>query len=438
MGFCFKEMSVQEIYKVFEKHPFICTDSRKIVKDALFFALKGNSFDGNAFAEVAISEGCSFAVVDDPGVVSNDRFLLVANVLESLQQLAAFHRTRFPVPVLAITGSNGKTTTKELCYAVLSERYRTIATQGNLNNHIGVPLTILSVTGYTDIAIIEMGASHPGEISLLCQIARPNLGIITNIGRAHLEGFGSIEGIARAKNELYSYIGNTGGTLFVNADNELLMSLSDSVPRIMYGTGSSSSIRGTCTSMDPYLTVRITDSGSDQERIIQTRLTGTYNLENILAACAVGNYFHVDSEKIARAISGYRPANMRSQVLETEHNRIILDAYNANPSSMEAALKNFAELSDPDKWIIIGDMLELGSGSVEEHQQIIDIALQLGLRNGILIGKHFASLAAPAGFRIFRDISEAREYLTKHPIRKSTLLVKGSRAMGLEKLVDLF
>ncbi len=436
-GFVLKKMPIEELYRIFKRHPLICTDSRKIVRDSVFFALKGNSFDGNAFAEKAIGEGCSYAVVDDPGVARNQRFVLVDNVLDTLQQLATFHRKHTGIPVLAITGTNGKTTTKELCYAVLSKQYRVVATKGNFNNHIGVPLTILSIQDDTDVAIAEMGANHPGEISHLCRIAQPRLGIITNIGRAHLEGFGNCDGIIRAKNELYTYISNTGGTLFVNTDNALLDSLSATIPRITYGSSGPASVMATCQSMDPYLTVSIAQTDNGKERLVNTRLTGTYNLENILAAWAVGRYFHVPLDKMAEAISDYMPANMRSQLLETSHNRVIMDAYNANPSSMEAALRNFASLSDPGKYLILGDMLELGSFSHDEHQRIMEFATELNLAQGILIGEQFSSLTIPDGFKAFLTVGEAREYLVKQPLRNRILLLKGSRAIGLEQLTDL-
>ena len=437
MGFCFRKMPVEELYEIFKRNPFLCTDSRKIVRNSIFFALKGNTFDGNTFAEIAIGDGCSYAVVDDPGVARDRRFILVGNVLDALQQLAALHRKHIGIPVLAITGTNGKTTTKELCSAVLSKQYRVVATKGNLNNHIGVPLTILSIHDDTEVAIVEMGANHPGEISHLCRIAQPRLGIITNIGRAHLEGFGSYDGIIHAKNELYTYINDTGGTLFVNTDDELLDSLSARIPRVTYGTAAPASVMATCQSADPYLTVSIALPGKRKERLVATRLTGTYNLENILAAWTVGSYFHVPPGRMAEAISDYMPANMRSQILETSHNRVILDAYNANPSSMEAALKNFADLSDPGKYLILGDMLELGSYSREEHQRIMGLAAELSLVKGILIGKQFSLLTIPDGFKAFLTVDEAREYLVKHPLTNRTILLKGSRAIGLEQLTDL-
>lgn len=437
MGYCFGKMTREELYDVFQRHPSICTDSRKIIEGSIFFALRGDCFDGNSFAREAIQKGCTYAVVDDPGVVMNERFLLVGNVLDSLQELAILHRQHVQVTVLAITGTNGKTTTKELCAAILSTQYHTVATRGNLNNHIGVPLTILSIHDDTDIAIVEMGASHPGEIRQLCQIAQPDLGLITNIGRAHLEGFGSFEGVISAKKELYDYIRDNGGTLFVNSDDELLESLSASVPRITYGTSGHASVRGACPLPDPYLTVRIFPEEAGQEMFVATQLTGRYNLENVLAAWAVGNYFHVRAGRMARAISDYVPANMRSQVINTTHNRVILDAYNANPSSMEAALRNFASLDGHDKWLILGDMLELGSFSSDEHGRIMALATELGLLKGILIGEQFSRTTVPDGFRTFPGVSEARSHLEMHPIRNGTVLVKGSRAIGLEWLTDL-
>ncbi len=438
MGCCFSAMRVQDIYTVFIKHPFICTDSRKSVKGAVFFALRGPSFDGNAFAREALDRGCAFAVVDDPTVVQNDRFILVKDSLAALQELAGFHRSHFQIPVLAITGTNGKTTTKELCHAVLSKKFNLVATPGNLNNHIGVPLTVLSIAEHTEMAVVEMGANHPGEISTLCRIARPELGIITNIGRAHLEGFGGFEGVVRAKRELYDFIGENGGTLFVNADNELLMSLSGSIRRVTYGISHPAAITGRCISADPFLTVELSDSALEETCQIRTHLTGRYNLENILAAFTAGRLFNVDTARIIQAIEQYHPGNMRSQLIDTPHNRVILDAYNANPSSMEAALTNFASLPGPEKWVVLGDMLELGPESLSEHHHIIDLILRLNLQKGILIGEHFASVSVPPGFRVFNSHSEARSYLEKHPVRNRLVLLKGSRAMGLETLIGLF
>ncbi len=431
-------MRIQEIYQIFAKHPVICTDSRKSVRDAMFFALRGDLFDGNAFAQEALDRGCAFAVVDDPSIAIHERFILVNNTLATLQELAAFHRAQYHIPVLAITGTNGKTTTKELCHAVLSKKFVTVATPGNLNNHIGVPLTVLSITWQTKLAVVEIGANHPGEITSLCRIARPDLGIITNIGRAHLEGFGGFNGVVRAKNELYEFIKITGGILFVNADNELLMSLSESMNRIVYGISKPAPVTGCCLSADPFLTVRICDAHLKDVYQIATQMTGDYNLENILAAFTVGRYFNVPPEQIIQAIGEYRPGNMRSQLIETRHNRVILDAYNANPSSMEAALTNFAGTPGPEKWLVLGDMLELGQESLQEHQAIIELLLRLDLQNGILIGKNFSSVPVPHEFHIFPSLPEARTFLEKQPITGSMVLIKGSRAMCLEKLIDLF
>lgn len=437
MGFCFSNMLIQDLYQVFLKHPVVCTDSRKSIKDAVFFALKGTSFNGNTYAREALDKGCAYAVVDDPSIACDERYLLVKDGLEALQQLARLHRSNHPIPVLAITGSNGKTTTKELIHAILSKKYQTIATPGNLNNHIGVPLTLLSITGQTEIAVVEMGANHPGEISLLCQIALPDLGIITNIGRAHLEGFGSFEGVIHAKNELYISVRERGGTLFVNADNAFLMHLSESISRVTYAINSTASVMGSCISAIPFLKARIADAEQEKVYPVSSQLTGVYNLENMLAAFTVGRYFHVDADRIIQAIEGYRPGNMRSQLTETTYNRVIVDAYNANPSSMEAALINFAGLPDPDKWLVLGDMLELGDETMREHRIIMDLAIRLNLKKGLLIGEHFSLVDVPPGFLTFPDVEKARVFLEMNPIRGGMVLLKGSRAMGLEKLIGI-
>lgn len=430
-------MDIHHIYALFQRYQAVCTDSRQITKDAIFFALKGNIYDGNAFAREALEKGCSYAVIDNPVYALDDRFVLVEDALLTLQALAACHRLQISIPVLAITGSNGKTTTKELCCAVLSEKYRVVATEGNLNNHIGVPLTLLGLCKNHQVAVIEMGANHPGEIARLCQIANPSLGIITNLGKAHLEGFGGFDGVVRAKKELYDHIRESGGTLFVNADNDHLMSLSESITRITYGMTHQADIRGVYTNKDPFAALAFSFPGSTEKFLVESRLSGAYNAENILAAVTVGHFFGIDPKAMIHAIASYYPENMRSQVMDTATNRLILDAYNANPSSMEAALANFCLLEGPDKFLILGDMFELGSESLAEHVHILGQIRHLGFATGILVGKQFDTLPVPAGFHSFPSVQEAYRYIEQHPIRNKLVLIKGSRAVGLEKIINL-
>lgn len=430
-------MDIHRIYTLFQQYPVICTDSRQLAKDAIFFALKGNTYDGNAFAREALGKGCSYAVVDSPDYALDDRFVLVEDALLALQELAALHRKQISIPVLAITGSNGKTTTKELCSAILSEKYRVAATKGNLNNHIGVPLTLLALREHHQVAVIEMGANHLGEIARLCQIANPSLGIITNIGKAHLEGFGGSDGVVRAKKELYDHIRESGGTLFVNADNEHLMSLSQSIARLTYGTTGQADIKGGLTAQDPFVAIAIAFPGSTNKLLVQSQLTGVYNAENILAAVAVGHYFGIDPQAINHAVESYRPQNMRSQVMDTVTNRLILDAYNANPSSMEAALANFSLLEGTDKYLILGDMYELGSETQTEHLHVLGLIRHFRFTAGILVGEQLCALPVPTGFHSFPSVQEVHRYLEQHPIRNKLVLIKGSRAVGLETIINL-
>jgi UDP-N-acetylmuramoyl-tripeptide--D-alanyl-D-alanine ligase len=434
-------MELPNLYRLFLDHPFITTDSRRVIRDSIFFALRGQQFDGNRFAGDALEKGCAFAVVDEPSVAAGERFILVKDVLASLQELSAFHRSRFNMPVLAITGSNGKTTTKELCHAVLSSEFRTVATTGNLNNHIGVPHTLLSISPQTQVAVVEMGANHPGEIAALCRLARPDLGIITNIGRAHLEGFGSFEGIVSAKKELYDHIARSQGTLFVNSGNPLLMDLSEGINRVTYGPGSDAILNGVSEGDGLLLKIRVAfrnkHDGTMQEMSLETQLTGDYNLENVLAAMAVGLFFNIKPEKIAGAVARYRPDNMRSEVKDTPFNRIILDAYNANPTSMETALRHFSGVKDQSKWLILGDMRELGPDSHKEHGRIVQLIRELSFQRVILIGEEFYRYAGTGEYLFFNTTTQAYDWLKKHPVRHATVLIKGSRLMKLEMLVEL-
>jgi UDP-N-acetylmuramoyl-tripeptide--D-alanyl-D-alanine ligase len=432
-------MKIKDLYDIFMKHPSVCLDSRNVTAGSIFFSLKGDRYDGNRFANEALGKGCSYAVIDDPGYHKNDRYILVKDVLTSLQKLSAYHRRHFRIPVLAVTGSNGKTTTKELCHDVLSSKLNTITTQANLNNHIGVPMTILRMRQGTEIAVIEMGANHQGEIASLCHIASPSHGLITNIGRAHLEGFNGFEGVITAKKELYDFIRSSHGLVFINAGNELLNSISSGLPRVAYGEGKETTVSGEVISSDPFLSVGIDFKSTDgkvlQHIHVNTGLIGQYNFENILAAACVGLHFGVDPETIAMAIASYKPSNYRSQYIKTGSNTVILDAYNANPSSMEQAILNFMRIHAGHKAMILGDMFELGRESEQEHRKILEIVRASGVQTVVLVGEIFSSLSNSSF--CFTNTSQAMDYLREHPITSSMILIKGSRLMGLEKLMDV-
>ncbi len=407
------------LYSIFTEHPSVTTDSRNIPEGSIFFALKGPKFDGNGYAADALNKGASFAVVDDPNVTADDRYILVSDTLQTLQQLASEHREALGTPILAITGSNGKTTTKELISRVLQRQFNVVATKGNLNNHIGVPLTLLSFDKDTEFGIVEMGANNPGEIANLCSIALPNFGIITNIGRAHLEGFGSPEGVARAKGELYDFLSAHEGKTFVRTDDETLsrmVSERDGLQTIGYST-------------------------YDAEGF-PNNLTGSFNLMNIAAAVAIGRYFGVNEEGIREAIAGYEPDNMRSQQVETGRNKVILDCYNANPSSMSAAISNLKnEAAGLPVAVILGDMGELGSYSDEEHANVLRLLDAENITEQYLVGPNFAEASAKiptrANRQLFTDTAALAEYLKSAPLSGHLILVKGSRAVGLEKIADL-
>ncbi len=432
---------MQELYSYFLKHPEICTDTRDIKKGALFFALKGDNFNANQFAEKALNDGCSIAVIDEPQYKKDDRFILVDDVLIALQQLANHHRLQLNIPVIGITGTNGKTTSKELLNAVLSEKYKVLATKGNLNNHIGVPLTLLSIRKEHELAIIEMGANHQGEIAALCKLAEPNFGMITNIGKAHLEGFGGAEGVIKAKNELYQYIKQHQGKLFVNADNDLLMKLSENSDKITFGTTANTDYTGMLVESNPFVKLRCKakndQQGISDKPLIETALIGKYNFENILAAACIGHYFNLTEQQIENGLEKYVPSNNRSQVMQTKNNLLLLDAYNANPSSMNAAIENFAQMDRPDKMVILGDMLELGEESEKEHTAIITLLQQKKINNAILVGPHFMKAANTHYPNLFANSDAALDYLKKKPALNLTILVKGSRGIKLEKLVEV-
>jgi UDP-N-acetylmuramoyl-tripeptide--D-alanyl-D-alanine ligase len=428
--------TIKELYDLFKKYPFISTDSRNIKANSIFFALKGDNFNGNLYAEQSITKGAAIAIIDDITLKKDERYVVVEDTLRALQELASYHRKQLKIPVIGITGTNGKTTTKELTKAVLSKKFKTYATQGNLNNHIGVPLTLLSITKNIEIAVIEMGANHVGEIKELCEIAQPNHGLITNIGKAHLEGFGSYEGVIQAKTELYHYLQEQKGNIFVNADNSLLMEHASITKKYTYGTKNESNCVGEILSSDPFLKVKWRKSISDAFTI-NSNLVGSYNFENVMAAIAIGSYFKIEAKLISDAIEEYVPTNNRSQVIKTLQNTLLMDAYNANPSSMKAAISNFASMKVENKVVILGDMMELGNDSEKEHQHVLDLLMSFQFPYVILIGNYFKQLTLPKFVLNFADTQIAMEELKKHSIKNSTILVKGSRKVQLEKLVEV-
>ncbi|GGG81321.1 UDP-N-acetylmuramoyl-tripeptide--D-alanyl-D-alanine ligase [Parapedobacter pyrenivorans] len=426
------------LYPYFLEHPAISTDTRNIQPNSLFFALKGENFNGNAFAGEALEKGARYAVIDEPQYQTDERFLLVADVLTALQELARHHRHQLRIPIVGITGTNGKTTTKELIHAVLSQQFNTLATTGNLNNHIGVPLTMLAITEQTEIAIIEMGANHVGEIALLCGIAQPTHGLITNVGKAHLEGFGSFEGVKKAKGELYDYLATHNGTLFLQNDNPLLheMAAARRVPQVVtYGFSVGNDVVGELVSADPLLNVSWKLQAAATPHITPTQLTGSYNTENILAAVCVGQHFNVPPAKINRGIAEYTPKNNRSQLTKTEHNTIICDYYNANATSMAAALDNLRMLKAERKVVILGDMFELGAESHTEHHQVVQHALSLEVYRLIFVGEAFFEHCF-AGAEFYKTTAEAQAMLQQQPITDALVLLKASRGMAFEQLVS--
>jgi UDP-N-acetylmuramoyl-tripeptide--D-alanyl-D-alanine ligase len=426
------------LYQHYLSHRTICTDTRNILEGCLFFALKGDHFNANAFAEKAIDGGAAYVIIDEEQYQLNDRYLLVEDVLQTLQELSKHHRSQLQIPVIGLTGSNGKTTTKELINAVLSTQYNTFATKGNLNNHIGVPLSLLSITDDIEIAVIEMGANHQKEIEFLCTLAQPTHGMITNVGMAHLDGFGGFEGVKKGKAELFAYLNGHQGFTFVSRDNPDLMQMNSAAnPEkvIFYGKGQDNLVTGKLESSDPLIEI----SWSNQSGTFHTsiNLTGSYNFENILAAVCIGQFFEVSPENINNGLSGYNPVNNRSQVTKTEKNVIICDFYNANPSSMAAALSNLDTLSANHKVAILGDMFELGEESSFQHKYIIDLATQFNLNALIFIGKHFYALKKDMSGQFFITPKEAEDYLKSNPIIDSLVLLKGSRGMALEQLLPL-
>lgn len=428
-------MKIEELYTIFLNHPKVTTDSRVALKNGLFFALKGEQFDGNAYAQKAIENGCAYAIIDNPDFKKDDQFILVDNVLHTLQQLGNYHRQQLNIPVIGITGSNGKTTTKELIASVLSKKYKVSFTKGNLNNHIGVPLTLLSFTQNTDFGIVEMGANHPGEIKDLCTIANPDYGLITNIGKAHLEGFGSFENVIRTKKELFDYIADNKGKIFYNAKDNLLSGIITdlTVQSVPFGK-SSSIVYGSRESSDIFLKVRVFIHS--KEYLIQTQLIGDYNLDNILAAVTIGNYFKIDDNQIIEAIKNYKPDNNRSQYLQTGRNNLFLDAYNANPTSVKAAISNFEQLKLPKKCLILGDMYELGDNALNDHLDIIQLVENKNYDTIILVGEIFSSLKVNKDIFQFENVDFLNDWLNKNEINGSNILIKGSRGNRLERIIE--
>ena len=427
-------ISIDQLYAHYLEAGSVTTDTRKITPGCIFFALRGENFDGNAFSNEAIAKGARFSVVDNASFDSGDHTILVDDTLKAMQKLAGFHRDQLNIPVIAITGTNGKTTTKELINAVLSRKFETIATEGNLNNHIGVPLTLLSICKTTNIAIIEMGANHKGEIATLCEIASPEFGIITNIGKAHLEGFGSYEGVISTKKELFEFISESGGQLFVNSDNDLLTQLSENISTITYGARSGAWCHGWPEESNPFAKLRW--DSPEGLLAITTSLVGAYNFENVMAAICIGQYFGVPPMEIRAAIATYHPSNNRSQIIETGNNQLIMDAYNANPTSMKAAILNFRNLNSPSKMVILGDMFELGNETKKEHTEIVRLLDESNFETVMLVGPRFGSVSVPQHFLSFSSTKEATGWLGKHPYKGHTILIKGSRGIHLEDIKE--
>lgn len=430
-------MKLTALYQVFQECQSVATDSRNCPPGSLFIALKGDSFNGNAFAKPALDSGCAYALVDDPeyAVEGDRRYLLVDDCLQTMQQLANYHRRQLRTRVIAITGTNGKTTTKELISAVLCKTYQVLYTLGNLNNHIGVPLTLLRLKPEHDLAVIEMGANHRGEIKFLCEIAEPNYGIITNVGKAHLEGFGSFEGVIKAKGELYDFLRQKGNsTVFIHSDNLLLMHIADGMTLIPYGTKDDLYINGHITGNSPYLTFEWKAGKNGDIRQVRTQLIGEYNFPNALAAIAIGRFFEVEARKIDEALAEYTPQNNRSQLKKTEDNTLIIDAYNANPTSMMAALQNFRHMTVPHKMLLLGDMRELGAESAAEHQKIVDYIKESGFERVWLVGELFA--ATEHSFKTYANAQEVIQELGTNKPKGYTILIKGSNGIRLSSTVN--
>lgn len=428
-------MEISQLYEIFKQYPSITTDTRNCAENSIFFALKGSNFNGNLYAKKALELGCKYAIVDEAEFADESQnIFLVDDCLTTLQKLASFHRSKLSIPVIGVTGTNGKTTSKELITAVLSQEFNVLSTHGNLNNHIGVPLTLLKMTKAHEIAVIEMGANHVGEIKTLVEIARPNYGLITNVGRAHIEGFGSFENIIKAKGELYDFLREQKNSkIFIDNDNPYLKNISEGIATISYGNDDSLFVCGRAVANDPYLSFVWKFSKNDH--IVKTNLIGEYNLSNALAAVAIGKYFGVKTAKICKAIEEYVPNNNRSQLKKTEKNTLIIDAYNANPTSMGAALQNFTKMDVPNKTLILGDMRELGNDSAAEHQKIVDFIASNSIDNAFFVGDNFSKTNTT--YPCFATLDDFTKFLKENPIEDRFILIKGSRGLQLEKCVDL-
>jgi len=424
---------IQNLYQKYLECKVVCTDTRQIIKGSIFFSLKGPKFNANAFAEEALQKGAAFVVVDEAPFAKNEKYILVEDGLQSLQQLASYHRSQLKIPVIGLTGSNGKTTSKELLHAVLAEKFKTFATKGNLNNHIGVPLSILSIDSSIEIAVIEMGANHVGEIAALTKIANPTHGFITNIGKAHIGTFGGFENIIRAKSELYQHLIEHKGQVFINSQNPILANMAKRFTSPLFYPASGDYYHAQFISADPYIKFRA-ESGDE----VQTKLLGAYNFENIAAALCIGKYFGVDAKLANQAVANYEPENMRSQIVKKGTNTVILDAYNANPSSMAAAIENLAAMKAEKKVLILGDMYELEGEAEKEHQNIGKLIHEKNLKNVFLVGLLFKSaLIETPSAKHFESKQLLVDELKKHPLNNSTVLVKASRGIGLETVVDV-
>ncbi len=423
-------MTIEELYAIYLLHPSVKIDTRQLLPGDLYFALKGPNFNGNLFAQEALSKGASYAIVDEADKAGTN-IIVVADVLQNLQALATYHRKQLNIPVLAITGSNGKTTTKELIHAILTTTFKTLTTEGNLNNHIGVPLTLLKIRKDAELAVIEMGANHLGEIASYCTMALPTHGLITNCGKAHLEGFGSEEGVQKGKGELFDYLRTSNGTAFLMSDYEYLQRMSRGLKQVLtYGT-KDSAVVGTTVQSDPYLEVAFHKGLSST---VTTALVGAYNLPNVLAAAAVGKFFRVPESKIISALSEYAPSNSRSQLVKKGTNTIILDAYNANPSSMKLAIENFSKVKADNKILLLGGMAELGSDSIKEHQDVVKEISKYGWKDVCLVGGDFMKIDHT--FRSMETAQKAGEWLQRMGVNNTFLLVKGSRSTGMEKVLE--
>lgn len=429
-------MEISELYQIFLKHHVVTTDSRRTPHGSIFFALRGETFDGNQYAAKALEQGCSFAVVDDAKIAGDERFILVEDVLRTLQQLGHYHREQMPGKmIIQVTGTNGKTTTKELVSAVLSQIAPVQWTQGNLNNHIGVPLTLLTLEDDNGFGVIETGANHPGEIAQLSEIVDPDMGLITNVGRAHLEGFGSFEGVKKTKGELYDYIRRNGKIgIFLNASDENLVEMAGDLPAVRYGLTGTPNVEvwGEVVECNPFVKFRYRQEHT-QWHTVQTHLIGAYNIHNLMTAVAVGMQFGVPFSLINEALANYQPTNNRSEFRDTGRNHLIIDAYNANPTSMAAALDNFRQIHADKKMMILGDMRELGADSAQEHQHVVDMAAACGAEVW-LVGQNFAD--TKNHFRLFPDVEAVKQELSSHPIQGYTILVKGSNGTRLFQLPD--